>query len=131
MISSSLCSENQVNYDEDEGGDGSYNHYNYRQGGAPSNPQQNSGVSGLHNPQTSGVSGKANRIGAYRKSNTFEVPLDGERSTERRRRTHAGGKSINKSPLADQENDVDESFNSPGGGGPDVKMAIQNLQETM
>ena len=95
-----FCSENQVDYDEDEGDD--YNNINqgYGRGGAPSNPQQYSGVSGVTAPG-SGVSGKANRIGQYRKSNTFEMPAEGEKSNERRRRTHAGNKSIAKSPMVD------------------------------
>jgi hypothetical protein len=77
----------------------------------------------------SGVSGKANRIGAYRKSNTFEFP-DGEKSAERsRRRTYTSGKS----PPVNNEretNEHDESFTAADRAGPDVKQAVQNLQET-
>jgi hypothetical protein len=43
-----------------------------------------------------GASGKANRIGAYRKSNNFDAIDSNERSTERRRRTQNIG--IGKSP---------------------------------
>jgi len=64
-------SEHQVDYDDDEGdmqdayggGNGGYGR---------ANPQSYSGVSGIGQPN-SGISGKANRIGAYRKSNTYEV----------------------------------------------------------
>lgn len=53
---------------------------------------------------------------------------DGEKSTERRRRTHAGGKS--PQTLGDRENDLDDSFNNPEGASPDIKMAVENLKET-
>ena len=53
---------------------------------------------------------------------------DGERSTERRRRTHAG---VGKSPQTqDREHDLDDSFSNPEGAQPDIKMAVENLKET-
>lgn len=52
---------------------------------------------------------------------------EGEKSTERRRRTHAG---VGKSPGQDRDFDLDDSFNNPEGVQPDVKMAVENLKET-
>lgn len=54
--------------------------------------------------------------------------MDGEKSTERRRRTHAVGKS--PTMTADRDNDLDESFNNPDAASPDIKMAVENLKET-
>lgn len=115
-------SEHQVDYDDDDEQD---NQYGGNQGYGRANPQSYSGVSGLGQPN-SGISGKANRIGAYRKSNTYEMMQDGEKSTERRRRTHAG---LGKSPQT-QDHDLDDSFSSPEGAQPDIKMAVENLKET-
>lgn len=88
---------NQVDYDdevEDRDNQDVYGATAPNQAYGRSNPQSYSGVSGIGAPNSAGISGKANRIGAYRKSNNFgDNLMDGERSTERRRRTQIVGKS--------------------------------------
>lgn len=83
-------------------------------------------MSGVAGPN-SAVSGKANRIGAYRKSTTFEN-RKGENMTSaerRRQRTFVDPGS----GIGSKDFDGDDANSNPTGT-TDVKMAIENLQET-